>query len=74
MKQDKDRVTNHKRLLVSGNKLRADGGREGWKRWGGWMVDTGAGMCCGEHGVLCKTDASQICTPESNNTLDVNNN
>ena len=36
-------------------------------------MDIGEVMCCGEHCVLCKTGESQICTPETNNTLYVNN-
>ena len=35
-------------------------------------MDTGEGMCYGEHCELCKTDESQTCTPETNNTLYVN--
>ena len=35
-------------------------------------MDTGEGMCYGEHCELCKTDESQTCTPEPNNTLCVN--
>lgn len=32
------------------------------------MMDTGEGMCYGERCVLRKTDESQACTPETNNT------
>ena len=45
MKQDKDRVTNHKRLLISGIKLKVagvEGGRGmGWLgdgHWGGYVL------------------------------------
>jgi len=37
------------------------------------MMDTGESMCCGECCVLFKTDESHTCTPETNNTLYVNN-
>ena len=60
-----ERETNHKRLLIAGNKLRVAG-------WGGWVMDIGEGMCYGEHCELCQTDESQTCTPETNNTLYVN--
>ena len=40
--------------------------------WGGWVMDIGEGMCYGECHELCKTDESQTCTPETNNTLYVN--
>ena len=66
MKSEKE--TNHKRVLTIGNKLRVAGG-EGW---GNWVMDIGEGMCCNEHWVLYKTDESQTCTPETNNTLYVN--
>ena len=36
MKSERD--TNHKRLLIIGNKLRAAGGKMGGK-WGNWMID-----------------------------------
>ena len=32
-------------------------------------MDIGKGMCYGECCELCKTDDSQTCTPETNNTL-----
>ena len=35
-------------------------------------MDTGEGMCYGEHCELCKTDESQTSTPETNNTSYVN--
>ena len=35
-------------------------------------MDTGVGMCYGEHYELCKTGESQTCNPETNNTLYVN--
>ena len=66
------RETNHKKLLISGNKLRV-AGDEG-EGWGGWVMDTGESMCYGECRELCKTDDSQTCIPEANNTLSVNNN
>ena len=46
----------------------------GERGWGGCVMDTGEGMCCGERCVLYKTDESRTCTPETNNTLYVNNN
>ena len=68
MKQDGiGRETNHKRLLILGNKLRVAGGWEG--KIGGWVMDTGDGMYYGECCEMCKTDDSQTCTPEANNTL-----
>ena len=64
---------NHE-TLTSGSKLRVAGGdgcgRMGWLddgHWGGYE-----GMCYGECYELCKTDESQTCTPETNNTLSVN--
>lgn len=36
------------------------------------MIDIGEGMCYGEHCELCKTDGSQTCIPETNNSLNVN--
>ena len=63
-----ERETNHKRLFISRNKLRAGGveesGRDGVAGDGHW-----GSMCYGEHYELCKTDESQTCTPEPNNTL-----
>ena len=55
MKQDGiEREKNHKRLLISQNKLRVAGG------WGvgiGLLVmDFGEGMCCGECYEMCKPD------------------
>ena len=35
-------------------------------------MDIGEGMCHGERCELCKADESQTCTPETNNTLNVN--
>ena len=46
----------------------------GWTGWGGWVMDTGEGICYGQRCELCKTDESQSCTPGANNTLYVNNN
>ena len=70
-KRKAEREANHKRLLISQNKLKVAG--VGWgeveERWGGWVMDTGEGMCYGECCELCKTDDSQTCTPEANNTL-----
>ena len=66
-----ERETNHKRLLISGNKLRV-AGVWGWEGWGGWVMDTEEGMYYGERCELCKTDESQTCTPKTNNTLYVN--
>ena len=63
-----ERETNHKRLLITGNKLRV-AGREGGGGMGNWVMDVGEGMCCNEYWVLCKTDESQTCTSETNNTL-----
>ena len=40
--------------------------------WGGWVMDTGEGMWYGECYELYKSDDSQTCTPETNNTLYVN--
>ena len=37
-------------------------------------MDIGEGMCYGECCELCKTDESQTCAPETNNTLYVNKN
>ena len=37
-------------------------------------MDVGEGLCYGECCELCKTDDSQTCNPESNNTLHVNKN
>ena len=62
----------HKRLLISGNKLMVPGGELGCDGWGGWVMDIGEGMCYGECCELCKTDDSQTCTPEANNILYVN--
>ena len=42
--------TNHKRLLIRGNKLRVDGGEEG-KGWSNWVMDI-EGMWCNEHWVF----------------------
>ena len=38
-----------------------------WEGWDGWVMDIGEGYgeCC----ELCKTDESQTCTPETNNTV-----
>ena len=68
MKQDGiRRETNHKRLLISEtNRVLLGGGRVGE---GGWVMDTGEGMCYGQCCELCKTDDSETCTPETNNTL-----
>ena len=52
-----ERETNHKRLLILGNKLRVAGG-EGRGGWGNWVVDIGEGMCCNEHWVSHETDGS----------------
>ena len=65
-----ERETNRKRLLR--NKLKVAGVEGGGRGWGGWVMDIGEGMCYGEHWVLCKTDESQTCTPETNNILYVN--
>jgi len=35
-------------------------------------MDIGESMCYGERCELCKTDESQTCTPETNNTLCIN--
>ena len=35
-------------------------------------MDIGEGMCNGECCELCKTDESQTCAPDTNNTLYVN--
>ena len=72
MKQDGiGRETNHKRLLISQNKLRVAGGvgrvGRGW-----WVMNIGEGMCCGECCEMCKPGECQTCTPGSNNTLYVN--
>ena len=65
MKQDGiGRETNHKRLLMSQNKLRGAGGGEG-----GGVMDIGEGMCYGECCEVCKPGDSQTCTPGANNTL-----
>ena len=66
-----ERETNHKRLLISGNKQGCWRGGQ-WGGWGGWVMDIGEGMRCGECCVLCKADESQTCIPETNNTLYVN--
>ena len=66
-----ERETNHKSLLISGNKLRVAGGEEG-KRDEMAGVDIGEGMCYGECCELCKTNDTQTSTPEANNTLYVN--
>ena len=39
------------------------------ERWSGWVMDIEEGMCCDGHCELCKTDESQTCTLETNNTL-----
>ena len=67
-----ERETNHKKLNLR-NELRVAGQGGGMGGWGDWVMDTGEGMCCGECRVLCKTDESQTCTPETNNMLYVNN-
>lgn len=33
------------------------------------LRDIGVGMCCNEHGVLCKTDESPNSASETNNTI-----
>ena len=74
MKQDGiRRETNHKRLLISQNKLRFARGRGGYGE-GGWVMDIGEGMCYGGCCEVCKPDDSQTCTPGANNTLYVNKN
>ena len=71
MKQDGiGRETNHKRLLISQNKLRVAGGRGEGE--GGWVMDIGEGMCYGERCEVCKPGDSQTCIPGANNTLYVN--
>ena len=64
------REANHKRLLISQNKLRVPG------RWGygegGWVMDIGEGICYGECCEVCKPDDTQTCTPGANNILYVN--
>ena len=72
MKQDGiERETNHKRLLISQNKLRLAGwvGRVGR---GCGVMNIGEGMCSGECCEVCKPGDSQTCTPGANNTLYVN--
>ena len=71
MKQDGiGRETNHKRLLISQNKLRVAGGRAVGR---GWLVmDIGEGICYGECCEVCEPDDSQTCTPGADNTLYVN--
>ena len=62
------RETNHKRLLISQNKLRV--ARRGWGQGeGGWVLDIGEDMCYGECYEICKPDDSQTYTPGANNTL-----
>ena len=58
MKQDGiGRETNHKRLLISQNKLRfARGEGEGEC---GWVMDIGEGMCYDECCEMCKPGNSQ---------------
>ena len=61
------RERNHKRLLISQNKLRvARGSRKGK---GGGVMDNGEGMCYDECCEVCKPGDSQTCTPEDKNTL-----
>ena len=63
MKQDGiGRETNHKRLLISQNKLRVAGWL-GYGHWGGYVL-----WCC----EVCQPGDSQTCTPGANNTLYVN--
>lgn len=66
-----ERETNHKRLLIRGNRLRATGG-EVVRGWGNWVMHIKESMCCNEHWVLCKTDESLTSTSETNNTLYAN--
>ena len=61
------RETNHKRLLISQNKLRVAGGRGSGE--GGGVMDIGEGMCFGECCEVYKPGDSQTCTPGANNTL-----
>ena len=59
-----ERETNHKRLNL---KKQTEGCWRGgrWEGWGSWVMDIGEGMCY----ELFKTDESQTCTLETNNTL-----
>ena len=73
MKQDGiGRETNHKRLLISQNKLRVAGAGWGGQGEDGGVMNIGEGMCCGECCEVCKPGDSQTCTPGANNTLYVN--
>ena len=54
MKQDGiEQETNHKRLLISQNKLRVDR-RKGARERGGGVMDIGEGICYGECCEVCK--------------------
>ena len=48
--------------------------REGGYGEGGWVMDTGVGMCYGECHGMCKPDDSQTCSLGANKTLYVNKN
>ena len=51
----RERETNHRRLLIVGNRVTAGGA--GWGKWGMGMKE---GTRCKEHWVFCKTDESRL--------------
>ena len=57
---ERGREANHKRLINTENKLRADRGRERGK----WVMGTEEGTCWDEHWVLYVRDESQESTPK----------
>ena len=60
------REANHKRLLNTENKLRADGGAG---ERGKWVMGIEEGTCGDEHWVLYGSDESRESTPKTKSTL-----